>query len=392
MGALEAVADPPAPQPAGLTDHERETLADAARFASSMLAPRALGWHLERCFDRSLFTSAADSGLCGLLVPRVWGGRGVSFSALVAVLGELAAVDFAFAHSLAVHNLVAASIAASGSTDQRERYLAPMVRGERIGAHLLTEPEIGSDAGALAATASRRSASWCLTGVKTWVANGIAADVLVVYVQTGLDDGWRGVGSFIVEGDQPGVIRSAPYRMPGARALGVVDIELDDSDVSDVALLAPPGDGFATALADIDLQRVMVAAMSVGALRVGLADTMARVRHRRTLGSGLSALQAMLWRRLADIATDLVATCMLIDHAATQLDAGCSASVEAARAHALATRMAYDGLSVCVRAGSGDLLLRDRSAARQLAAVRVAHYVHGPAALQNELANRRLFR
>ena len=141
-------------------------LAVARRFSAEQVEPNAQAWEREHVFPRETIRAAALEGLCGLLVPKELGGAGLNLTEFCAVLSEVAAADMAFAFALVPHNNFARSMAADASEAQRRRYLPGMLDGQSLGAFLLTEPQAGTDASAIATTATRDGEGWVLNGEK----------------------------------------------------------------------------------------------------------------------------------------------------------------------------------------------------------------------------------
>ena len=308
---------------AGAETAER-VVATAHAFAREVVAPAAAAWERERRLPLETFRDAADAGLCRLFAPEERGGHGLGPTAAAAVLRELAAADLAFAFCLVVHNNLIATICRYGADDAIHEHLPPLVRGERLGAFLLTEPSAGSDAAALRTTARRDGGAWVLDGEKAWVTNATHADVLSVYAQTDPAAGSRGIACFLVDADQPGVVRTPAYELLGCHATGTAGFRFEGCRVDDAQLLIPPGQAFRAAMGGIDLARVLVAAMCVGVLSCALEAALAYAEERRVFGERLADLQGLRWL-LADTATDLEAARGLVRAATEALEDGADA-------------------------------------------------------------------
>ncbi len=368
-----------------------ELLARAKSLAADYVGPRAETWERERRLPREVFERAAAAELTGLLAPSGLGGAGVGPVALAQIVAAVAAVDFGVAFPLVVHNNHVGAIARRGSPAQHERYLADLIAARRIGAFLLTEPGVGSDAAAIATTARRDGRGWILEGEKAWVTNGCRADLLMVYAQTRPGSGHRGIAAFLVEASAPGVERSDPYELFGGHAIGTAGVALRGVAVDADALLVPPGDGFRAALEGIDLARALVAAMCCAMLRTGLTAACGAAGERHVFGQPVAAFQGIRWK-LADVATDLEAAQLLSHRALSLLGNGERAALAAAHAKKFATRAAERGLAECMQAMGADGARRDHPLPRHLAAARLAQYVDGTTEIQNVVISRALFR
>ncbi|MDP7603717.1 MAG: acyl-CoA dehydrogenase family protein, partial [Alphaproteobacteria bacterium] len=231
-----------------LSESERAIVERARIFARDEVAPKAPGWEVTREVPLETARAAAEVGLCGLVVPEEHGGIGLGISAMARVMEEMAAVDFGFPFGMVVHNNLAGSIARNGTDEQRQRFLPDMLAARRIGAFLLTEPGVGSDAAAIATRAERDGESWVLNGEKAWITNAVTADILSVYAQTDRAAGWRGITCFLVEAETPGVERLPAYEMMGGHAAGVGGFRFENCRISEANVLLAPGDAFKAAL------------------------------------------------------------------------------------------------------------------------------------------------
>lgn len=373
-----------------LADHEELIVAEAAQFAREVVAPRAAAWEVAKESPREALTEAAARGLAGLLVPKADGGKEIGFTAMARVVEEVAAADMAFAFSLIVHNNHMWGLASAGTAEQKQRYLPSLMRGERIGAFLLTEPGAGSDAAAIETTARRDGDSWVIDGAKAWITNAATAGLLSVYAQTDASLGWRGIACFLLEAETPGITREPPYQMLGGHASGTGGFRFEGVRVGDDALLVPPGKGFKAAMAGIDIARASVAAMCCGMLRTGLDTALSYVSGRQAFGQRLADFQGLQWQ-LADVATDLHAARLMAYEATRLIDSQGTAVAEAAHAKKFATRVALDGLSACMQAMGANGFKHDHPLARHLACAKMAQYLDGATEIQNVVISRALF-
>lgn len=367
-----------------------QTILDAAAaFAREVVAPGAARWERDRAVPPGVLRDAASRGLCALLVAREDGGAALGCRDTARVMEILSGACMAFAFGLVVHNNLAGAISRLGTREQKARYLPPMLAGRLVGAFLLTEPDAGSDAAAIATRATRDGNGWVLDGAKAWCSNATTAGVLSVYAQTEPGAGARGIASFLVDADAPGVTREPAYEMLGGHALGAGGFRFDACRVGADAVLAPPGEGFRAAMAGIDLARAVLAAMCCGILDAGLAHALAYARGREMFGRTTADFQGVQWM-LADVATDLEAARLLAGAAAGALDAGERATVAAAHAKKFASRAALRGLAECMQVMGAAGLRHDHPLARHLACAKIAAYLDGATEIQNVVIARAL--
>ena len=365
-----------------------DIVARARRFGRSVIEPAAEDWQRAGSVPREFFRAAAEAGLCRLQVPTADGGLGLDTAAYAEVAAVLAAHCMATTFALVVHNNLAAAIARDGNVALKTRYLAPMMQGEKIGAFLLTEPQAGSDAAALATSAELDGNGWRLRGEKAWISNAVLADVLAVYAQTGASA--RGIGCFIVEAEQAGVIRRAGYDLLGGHALGTGGFAFAPCHVAADQMLQAPGDAFRAALGGIDLARIAVSAMCCGMLARALDEALTYTQQRAAFGGVIADFQAVQFL-LADCATDLEAARALSAHAAAVHRQGKGATLAAAHAKKFATRVAFTRIADCMQVMGAAGLARALPLARHLECAKIAQYLDGATEIQNVVIARHLW-
>lgn len=376
---------------ASLSADERDLIEIAKAFGESHVSPHAAAWEAERRFPHEAFVAAADAGLRGLFVPRDLGGAGPSFAGAARVAEELSSHCMGFAFALLVHNNLSGAVARYGSKDQIDKYLPALLRGERIGAFCLTEPDVGSDATKITTRATSDGDNWILDGEKAWVTNGGVADTMSVYAQTDPDQGWRGIACFLVDTSSPGVKRGDTYEMMGAHATAAGGMRFENCRLGSDTLFVPPGDGFKAAMAGINLARMLVAAMCCGAVRACLDAALDYAGKRKVFGKPVAAYQGVQFQ-LADVATDLAAARLLTYEAARGLDAGETAMIPAAHAKKFASRMALPAISTCMQALGAEGYRTRHPFARQLTAAKMTQYIDGTTEIQNVVIARELLR
>jgi len=255
------------------------------------------------------------------------------------------------------------------------------------------EPEVGSDATRIATSARRDGTGWVLEGEKAWITNGVAAGLMQVFAQTDAALGWRGIASFLVEGDNPGIERLPAYGMLGGHGAGVCGIRLTGVRVGEEALYLAPGEAFKGAMRGINIARVGVAAMCCGMMRSALDHALAATAGRQAFGQAIADFQGIQWM-LADAATDLEASTLLMRHAAALFDQDGDAVVACAHAKKFATRAAWKAIADCMQVmGARGFRLDDgHPVARHLAAARMAQWLDGATEVQNVVIARELLK
>ncbi len=263
---------------------ERSQIQALARnFADGELRPHAARWDEARALDEDVFAKLAELGFLGMLVPEDYGGLGFDVPTYLLALEELARGDAAVTLAVAIHcGPVTGVVLAHGTTEQRRRWLPRLASGRALGAFALSEPDAGSDVGALSSRAEPHDGGWTLHGVKRWVTNGARAGVAVVFARTP-----SGVGAFLVEPGTPGYRVVGVERTLGLRASETATVELDGVAVGSDALVGGEGDGLKVALEAIDLGRAGIAAQAVGIARAAMEHAVAYALERQQFGKSL---------------------------------------------------------------------------------------------------------
>lgn len=368
---------------ASLSVEEHALLDRAARFRRDHVAPRAAEWEHARIVPRDSLRAAARLGLTAIETPRTQGGHGAGFIAKAAIAEELARSCMAFAFSLINTQNVAARIASTGTPLQIERYLAPLLAGELIGATSLTEPHAGSDFPAIATMARRSGNGWVLDGEKAWLTNAAVADLIITYAKTDAVPGSDGIAAFLVDARAPGFERLPPYALMGGHAIGAGGFCLKQYRADEHALFYPPGQAFRRALASINGARTYVAAMCCGMVAESLSIALDYATRRQAFGKRLIDHQGLRWS-LADVATELEAARLMTWRAADLIQRGADAMLAAAQAKKFAVEMAQRRLGQCMQAMGAEGLREIHPIGRHIASARIAGYVDGTTEMQNE--------
>uniref|UniRef100_UPI003F857553 acyl-CoA dehydrogenase family protein n=1 Tax=Actinosynnema sp. TaxID=1872144 RepID=UPI003F857553 len=284
--------------------------------------------------------------------------------------------------------LVAKTIARAGSDAQRERWLPGLCSGALLGCFALTEPDTGSDAGSLAASATRVAGGWRLSGRKVFITNGTWADVALVFARTG-GPGPRGVTAFLVPTGSPGFTAREIRGKLGMRGQATAELLLDDVPVPDDAVLGEEGGGFALAMAALDRGRMSVAAGCVGAARGSLEAALRYAREREQFGRPIAGFQ-LVQELLADMAVETDAARLLTWRCADLADRGEPFRTEASMAKLYASEASVRVADRAVQVLGGYGYLDDHPVAKHLRDTRVTTLYEGTSQIQRLLIGRAL--
>jgi len=302
-----------------LTEQQEMLRAVTRAFAEGEIAPIAQQIDADEEIPASLRKKLRDSNFFALLIPEEYGGAGVDAVGYVLVMEELARASAAVAITVSVHNSVAAGpIERFGSLEQKECWLRGLAK-EKLGAFALTEPDSGSDAGALITRAQRRGDEYILNGTKTFVTNGKYADVIVLLARTSQESKHRGISAFLVERDSPGLKIGRNIDKMGIRGSDTVELVLEDCRVPVANRLDEEGRGFRVAMQTLDGGRIGVAAQALGIAQASLDAASRYARGRYQFGHPIGDFQAIQWM-IADMRTEIEGARLLTLQAAWMKD------------------------------------------------------------------------
>jgi alkylation response protein AidB-like acyl-CoA dehydrogenase len=297
-----------------LTAEQREIQALAREFAQAEIEPNASAWDREHTFPGEVFAKLAGLGLLGVCVPEEHGGAGADFVSYIAVLEELSRADAGVGVTVAVHTSACTlPLLAHGTGGQRERFVPPLARGETLGAFALTEPNAGSDAGAITTRAERTDGGWHITGTKQWITNGSYAGTFLLFARTdGERADARGISAFVLDARHVQVTREEEKL--GLHSSSTADIAVD-ADVDADRLVGELNRGFRIAMSTLDGGRIGIAAQAVGIAQAAYETARAFALERNAFGRRIADFQA-IQHKLADMATEIDAARLLTYRAA----------------------------------------------------------------------------
>ncbi len=371
-----------------LTDTQAQIREAIRSFSQAELAPNAARWDREHHFPREELAALGGLGALGVVTPERWGGAGLDYVSLAVTLEEIAAGDGATSTIVSVQNsVVCGPIHAFGNDAQREKYLQPLARGEWLGCFCLTEPHVGSDAGAIATRAERAGDHYVLNGVKQFITTGKNADVAVVFAVTDRAAGKKGISAFVVDTKTPGYIVARIEEKLGQRASDTAQIVFENCRVPVANLLGREGEGYRIALSNLEAGRIGIAAQAVGMARAAFEAALAYGRERTSFGKPLTEHQAVNFK-LADMATHIEVARQMVWHAAALRDAGLPCLKEASMAKLFASEMAERVCSDAIQIHGGYGYVGDFPVERIYRDVRVCQIYEGTSEIQRLVIGR----
>jgi alkylation response protein AidB-like acyl-CoA dehydrogenase len=302
-----------------LDDDERVITETAAAFAEKRIAPFALEWDESHHFPTDVLRAAAELGMAGIYCAEDAGGSGLRRLDAVRIFEALAAADPTIAAFLSIHNMCAWMVDSFGTDEQRKTLVPKLASMEAIASYCLTEPGAGSDAAALRTRAVRDGDHYVLDGVKQFISGAGVSDLYVVMARTGAD-GPRGISTFVVEKDTPGVSFGAEEQKMGWNAQPTAQVVFEGARVPAEALLGgTEGTGFGIAMNGLNGGRINIAACSLGGAQAAYDKTVAYLADRQAFGGALLDEPTIRFT-LADMATGLETSRNMLWRAASALD------------------------------------------------------------------------
>lgn len=334
-------------------------------------------------FDWDIFKKMAQYGFMGIKIPKEYGGSGSDYLTYALLVEEFARVDAVLSiYANTSNSLGGGPIMIAGTEEQKQKYLPPVAKGEKILVFALTEPGAGSDAGGTQTTAVQDGDDFILNGRKTFISGAPMADWAVVFAKTDLTaKGSRGISMFIVDMKLPGVSLGAPEKKMGINGYPTSDVVFEDVRVPGDCLLGPLHKGFKVAMQTLDGGRLGMAAQAVGIAQSCLDEAVAYAKERKQFGTSISNFQGISFM-LAEMATDVEAARQLVYHAAQLKDAGKDATTACSIAKYFAAEAANRCAYKAVQIHGGYGYIKDYKVERLYRDARITTIYEGTSQIQ----------
>ena len=373
-------------------NEDQRAIEDAARrFARERLAPFAAEWDEKEIFPVDTLREAAALGFAGIYVKADVGGSEMSRLDAAIIMEELSAGCTSTAAFISIHNMASWMIDRYGSEEQRKRFLPKMTTMEKIASYCLTEPGAGSDAASLKTKAAKDGDHYLLNGAKAFISGAGVSDVYVCMVRTG-EDGPKGVSCLVVEKGTPGLSFGKRERKMGWNSQPTAQVIFEDCRVPVSNRIGMEGEGFRIAMSGLDGGRINIGACSVGTARAALDEAMAYAKDRKQFGRAIGDFQASQFK-LADMATELEASRLMIRSAAAALDRrDARATMLCAMAKRFATDAGFKIANDALQLHGGYGYLKDFPAERHVRDLRVHQILEGTNEIMRVIVARELSR
>ena len=375
-----------------LSDHQLLIRDTVRQFMETEIRPHVRDWERTDHFPLDAIQKLGALGCCGMLMPEEWGGAGLDTISYAVMLEEVARVHAAMSTALSVTNsAVQLPLLAYGSDAQKSRHLKSLASGKIIGSFCLTEPAAGSDAAGIQMTAVPDGDHYKLNGTKTWVSNGSAAGLFIVFAKTNPSAGGKGISAFLLEPGTPGFKIGRHEDKMGQRSSPSVELILNDCVVPVGNRLGEEGQGLRIALSALDSGRIGIAAQGVGLAQGALDESAKYARSRRAFGQSIAEFQAVQWM-LADMHTEIEAARSLLYHAAFLKDSGHKMGASSSRAKLYASEMVNRVVYKAVQIHGSLGYSRESEVERMYRDARVISIFEGTSEIQRVIIARDLLR
>ncbi|MDQ1611027.1 MAG: hypothetical protein QOG00_958 [Pyrinomonadaceae bacterium] len=330
-----------------LNDEQKQVRMSVREFAEGEIAPHVREWDETQHFPVELLPKLAELGLMGVIFPEKYGGAGMGYVEYATIIEELSRVDGSVGISVAAHNSLCSNhIYMFGTEEQKQKYLVPLARGEKLGAWGLTEAGAGSDASGTRTTAVKRNGGWLVNGSKNFITHAVHGDVCVAVASTDRAMRSKGITAFIFEKGTRGFMPGKKEDKLGLRASETASVIFEDCFISDDNRLGPEGLGFIQAMQILDGGRISIAALAVGIAQGAYESALKYSKERQQFGKPISEFQAIQFK-LADMATQIDAARLLMYRACYLKDNGKKVTKESAMAKLYASEIS---VKVCEEA------------------------------------------
>jgi len=372
-----------------LSDEQSALKSVTADFVNREIMPYAAEWDRAEQVDLAIVGKLADMGIFGMTIPEQYGGSGGDHIAYCIAMEELGRGDSSVRGIVSVSlGLVAKTILAYGTEDQKHEWLPKLCRGEALGCFGLTEPGSGSDAASLATRAERKGDCWVLSGTKMFITNGTWAKLAIVFARTG-GPGARGISAFLVPTDRPGFsVREIKGKL-GLRGQATAELVLDAVEVPDAWRLGEEGKGFAIAMSTLDKGRMSLAAGCVGIGQGCLDASVEYAKQRTQFGRPIAGFQ-LVQALISDIAVETAAARLLVWKVADLIDRGLPFAADASIAKLYASEMAVRAANNALQVFGGYGYVDEFPVGKYLRDARVTTVYEGTSQVQRLIIGRSL--
>jgi alkylation response protein AidB-like acyl-CoA dehydrogenase len=371
-----------------LTEEQIAVKMAARDFAQNVLKPGVIERDNEQRFPKEEMKQLAELGFLGMMVDPKYGGSGMDTLSYALAIEEISKIDASASVCLSVNNsLVCWGLEKFGTEEQKQKYLVPLAKGEKIGAFCLSEPEAGSDATSQHTTAIDKGDYYLLNGTKNWITNGGSASIYLVIAQTDVEKGHHGINAFIIEKGMEGFIVGKKEDKMGIRGSDTHTLLFNDVKVPKENRIGEDGFGFKFAMKTLSGGRIGIAAQALGIAAGAYELALAYSKERKAFGKTISEHQAIAFK-LADMATEIQAARMLVYNAALDKDLGRNYDLSGAMAKLYASKVAMEHTVEAVQIHGGYGFVKEYHVERLMRDAKITQIYEGTSEVQKIVISR----
>ncbi len=371
-----------------LTEEQLAVRSAARDFAQNVLKSGVIARDNEQRFPAEEIKQLGELGFMGMMVDPKYGGGGMDTISYSIAMEEISKIDASVSVCMSVNNsLVCWGLETYGNEEQKQKYLVPLAKGEKIGAFCLSEPEAGSDATSQQTTAIDKGDYYLLNGTKNWITNGSSASTYIVIAQTNVEAGHRGINAFIIERGMEGFIVGAKEDKLGIRGSDTHTLMFNDVKVPKENRIGEDGFGFKFAMKTLSGGRIGIASQALGIASGAMELALAYSKERKAFGKEIYKHQAIAFK-LADMATEIEAARMLVLKAASDKDAGRNYDQSGAMAKLYASKVAMEQTVEAVQIHGGYGFVKEYHVERLMRDAKITQIYEGTSEIQKIVISR----
>ena len=365
---------------------------EARDFAQNVLKPGVIERDTEQRFPVDEIRQLAELGFMGMMVDPKYGGSGMDTLSYAIAMEEISKVDASTSVCMSVNNsLVCWGLEKFGNEEQKQKFLIPLAKGDKIGAFCLSEPEAGSDATSQQTTAIDNGDHYILNGTKNWITNGSTASTYIVIAQTDVSAGHKGINAFIIERGMEGFIVGAKEDKLGIRGSDTHTLLFNDVKVPKENRIGEDGFGFKFAMKVLSGGRIGIASQALGIAGGAYELALAYSKERKAFGKEISKHQAIAFK-LADMATEIEAAKLLVYRSARDKDAGRNFDQSSAMAKLYASKVAMEHTVEAVQIHGGYGFVKEYHVERLMRDAKITQIYEGTSEVQKIVISRNILR
>ncbi|MEJ6776171.1 MAG: acyl-CoA dehydrogenase [Crocinitomicaceae bacterium] len=372
---------------------EHLAVKEAARdFAQNVLKPGVIARDNEQRFPKDEIRQLGELGFLGMMVDPKYGGSGMDTLSYVLAMEEISKIDASTSVCMSVNNsLVCWGLEKFANEEQKQKYLVPLAKGDKIGAFCLSEPEAGSDATSQKTTAIDMGDHYLMNGTKNWITNGSSASTYLVIAQTNVETGHKGINAFILERGMEGFIVGAKEDKMGIRGSDTHTLLFNDVKVPKENRIGEDGFGFKFAMKVLAGGRIGIASQALGIAAGAFELSLAYSKERKAFGKEIYKHQVIAFK-LADMATDIEAARLLVYKSAIDKDTGKSYDQSSAMAKLYASKVAMEHTVEAVQIHGGYGFVKEYHVERLMRDAKITQIYEGTSEIQKIVISRNILK